>query len=78
MILNAFVRFTDSDKNGEQIEAILKINGEEKGEHLFQKGGKDLFPTFHIGSPGAKMESGFHFIQPKTGKGKFERIVHII
>ena len=66
------------DKNGEQIEAILKINGEEKGEHLFLKGGKELFPTLHIGSPGAKVESGYHFIEPKTGKGKFERIVHII
>ena len=66
------------DKKGGQIEAILKINGKERGKHLFIQGAKDLFPTLHIASPGAKVESGFHYIKPKTGKGKFESFFHMI
>ena len=52
---------------------ILKINGEIKGEPMIIEGEDDLFPTLHINSSGAKVESGYQdILYSKKIQGKAE------
>ena len=54
-------------------EVVLKINGETKTKPIQMKGEEDLFPTLHIASSGAKVESGFqHMKYYANVKGKSE------
>ena len=53
-----------SNKDGVRIikSASLKINGKMKGKPIIVEDDNDLFPTLHISSSGAKIQSGYQDI----------------
>ena len=77
--VNDVIEWTISCSNTDNARAIksvaLKINGEVKGEPVIIEEDEQLFPTLHIASSGAKVESGFHSMSySKTVKGKLENM----
>ena len=66
-----------SNKDGVRIikSASLKINGKMKGEPIIVEDDNDLFPTVHISSSGAKIQSGYQDINySKNTEGKAENL----
>ena len=67
------ISYINKDEGRVIRSAILHINGEIKGEPIIIENEDDLFPTLHISSSGAKVESGYqdmHYSKNITGKAE--------
>ena len=73
------ISYINKDEGRVIKSAILHINGEIKGEPIIIENEDDLFPTLHISSSGAKVESGYHDIHyTKNIQGKTEILFHLL
>lgn len=66
---------SNTDQGQEIKSAVFKINGQPRGKPIAIERDEDLFPTLHIVSSGAKVESGFQDMDyPEKPKGMIRNL----